>query len=135
MFFSHGVWIYVYTLYTLTLMHILFYYRQFQHHVFLVRHGLIGNVYLHKQSMFQLIFLILYKFGYAKFSTMQSAYSVLSVWYLYLHYYNPCTVFRPSGPIEYLICLQAHGAVIGGWFGAWPMPLDWERPWQVISFF
>ncbi|CAI8599882.1 unnamed protein product [Vicia faba] len=37
---------------------------------------------------------------------------------------------KPNGSIEYLICLQAHGAVIGGWFGAWPMPLDWERPWQ-----
>ncbi|KAJ0007188.1 hypothetical protein Pint_30405 [Pistacia integerrima] len=29
-----------------------------------------------------------------------------------------------------MICLPAHGAVIGAWFGAWPMPLDWERPWQ-----
>ncbi|MED6146449.1 hypothetical protein PIB30_034563 [Stylosanthes scabra] len=37
---------------------------------------------------------------------------------------------RPNGSVEYLICLPAHGAVIGGWFGAWPMPLDWERPWQ-----
>lgn len=37
---------------------------------------------------------------------------------------------KPNGSIEYLICLHAHGAVIGGWFGAWPMPLDWERPWQ-----
>ncbi|XP_020968454.1 phosphatidylinositol-glycan biosynthesis class F protein isoform X4 [Arachis ipaensis] len=37
---------------------------------------------------------------------------------------------QPNGSVEYLICLPAHGAVIGGWFGAWPMPLDWERPWQ-----
>ncbi|XP_061375801.1 PIGF/3-ketodihydrosphingosine reductase fusion protein [Gastrolobium bilobum] len=37
---------------------------------------------------------------------------------------------KPNGSVEYLICLPAHGAVIGGWFGAWPMPLDWERPWQ-----
>ncbi|KAJ1436946.1 GPI biosynthesis protein Pig-F [Sesbania bispinosa] len=37
---------------------------------------------------------------------------------------------KPNGPIEYLICLPAYGAVIGGWFGAWPMPLDWDRPWQ-----
>ncbi|KAJ8553559.1 hypothetical protein K7X08_024237 [Anisodus acutangulus] len=29
-----------------------------------------------------------------------------------------------------MICLPAHGAVIGAWFGAWPMPLDWESPWQ-----
>ncbi|KAL1809791.1 hypothetical protein ACET3Z_026781 [Daucus carota] len=37
---------------------------------------------------------------------------------------------KPNGPIDLLICLPAHGAVIGAWFGAWPMPLDWERPWQ-----
>ncbi|GFZ04018.1 hypothetical protein Acr_16g0006420 [Actinidia rufa] len=37
---------------------------------------------------------------------------------------------KPSGSIDYMICLPAHGAVIGAWFGAWPMPLDWERPWQ-----
>ena len=30
-----------------------------------------------------------------------------------------------------MICLPAYAAVIGAWFGAWPMPLDWERPWQV----
>lgn len=34
------------------------------------------------------------------------------------------------GSIDYMICLPAHGAVIGAWFGAWPMPLDWERTWQ-----
>ncbi|XP_058226603.1 PIGF/3-ketodihydrosphingosine reductase fusion protein [Rhododendron vialii] len=37
---------------------------------------------------------------------------------------------KPSGSIDYMICLPAHGAVIGAWFGAWPMPLDWDRPWQ-----
>ncbi|KAK1297048.1 hypothetical protein QJS10_CPB15g00201 [Acorus calamus] len=37
---------------------------------------------------------------------------------------------KPRGVLEYMICLPAHGAVIGAWFGAWPMPLDWERPWQ-----
>ncbi|KAJ0007896.1 hypothetical protein Pint_30416 [Pistacia integerrima] len=36
----------------------------------------------------------------------------------------------PNGSVDYMICLPAHGAVIGAWFGAWPMPLDWERPWQ-----
>lgn len=29
-----------------------------------------------------------------------------------------------------MISLPAQGAVIGAWLGAWPMPLDWERPWQ-----
>ncbi|XP_048424130.1 uncharacterized protein LOC103939883 isoform X2 [Pyrus x bretschneideri] len=37
---------------------------------------------------------------------------------------------KPIEPVDYMICLPAHGAVIGAWFGAFPMPLDWERPWQ-----
>ncbi|KAL0704285.1 hypothetical protein Bca4012_070710 [Brassica carinata] len=37
---------------------------------------------------------------------------------------------KPSGNIEHMILVPAYGAIIGGWFGAWPMPLDWERPWQ-----
>ncbi|KAK1422422.1 hypothetical protein QVD17_25529 [Tagetes erecta] len=37
---------------------------------------------------------------------------------------------KPIGFVDYMICIPAHGAVIGAWFGAWPMPLDWERPWQ-----
>lgn len=48
------------------------------------------------------------------------------MWNLYL------LLFRPNASVDYMICLPAHGAVIGAWFGAWPMPLDWERPWQVI---
>lgn len=23
------------------------------------------------------------------------------------------------------------GTILGGWFGAFPIPLDWDRPWQV----
>ncbi|GLJ06872.1 hypothetical protein SUGI_0050930 [Cryptomeria japonica] len=34
------------------------------------------------------------------------------------------------GGIDCALCFPAYGAVIGAWFGAWPMPLDWERPWQ-----
>ncbi|KAG6730231.1 hypothetical protein I3842_01G070200 [Carya illinoinensis] len=37
---------------------------------------------------------------------------------------------RPIGSLDFMICLPAHGAIIGAWLGAWPMPLDWERPWQ-----
>ncbi|XP_020414423.1 uncharacterized protein LOC18781784 isoform X2 [Prunus persica] len=33
-------------------------------------------------------------------------------------------------PVDYMICIPAHGVIIGAWFGAFPMPLDWERPWQ-----
>ncbi|XP_010278188.1 PREDICTED: uncharacterized protein C1450.15-like isoform X1 [Nelumbo nucifera] len=37
---------------------------------------------------------------------------------------------KPAGIVDYMICLPAHGTVIGAWLGAWPIPLDWERPWQ-----
>ncbi|CAM8946093.1 unnamed protein product [Rhodiola kirilowii] len=37
---------------------------------------------------------------------------------------------KPVDLVDYMICVPAHGAVVGSWFGAWPMPLDWERPWQ-----
>ncbi|KAK4436705.1 Phosphatidylinositol-glycan biosynthesis class F protein [Sesamum alatum] len=37
---------------------------------------------------------------------------------------------KPLGSTDFMICFPAHSAVIGAWFGAWPMPLDWERPWQ-----
>ncbi|KAL0755000.1 hypothetical protein Bca101_092668 [Brassica carinata] len=37
---------------------------------------------------------------------------------------------KPIGNIEYMIVIPAYGAIVGGWFGAWPMPLDWGRPWQ-----
>ncbi|TXG69450.1 hypothetical protein EZV62_004385 [Acer yangbiense] len=37
---------------------------------------------------------------------------------------------KPNRTVEYMICIPAHAAIIGAWFGAWPMPLDWEKPWQ-----
>ncbi|CAN4086489.1 unnamed protein product [Withania somnifera] len=38
--------------------------------------------------------------------------------------------FEANESTDCMICLPARGAVIGAWFGAWPMPLDWESPWQ-----
>ncbi|KAK8935112.1 hypothetical protein KSP39_PZI012891 [Platanthera zijinensis] len=38
--------------------------------------------------------------------------------------------FRPKEPLDALVSLPAYGSVVGAWIGAWPMPLDWERPWQ-----
>ncbi|KAG5395125.1 hypothetical protein IGI04_008560 [Brassica rapa subsp. trilocularis] len=29
-----------------------------------------------------------------------------------------------------MIVIPAYAAIVRGWFGAWPMPLGWERPWQ-----
>lgn len=40
------------------------------------------------------------------------------------------TYFTSSDVGNYMISVPCHGAVIGAWLGAWPMPLDWERPWQ-----
>ncbi|KAJ4784713.1 Glycosylphosphatidylinositol anchor biosynthesis protein 11 [Rhynchospora pubera] len=37
---------------------------------------------------------------------------------------------KPSNIVDYMLSVPAHGAIIGAWLGAWPMPLDWERPWQ-----
>lgn len=68
------------------------------------------------------------------FDSVGSIYFGPSISYFYLHYCYSYNIFRPNGSIEYLICLPAHGALVGAWFGAWPMPLDWERPWQVIHF-
>ena len=42
-----------------------------------------------------------------------------------------CNFCRPRGRLELAICVPAHGATIGAWVGAWPIPLDWDRPWQV----
>jgi hypothetical protein len=37
----------------------------------------------------------------------------------------------PNDVENYMISAPCHGAVLGAWLGGWPMPLDWERPWQV----
>ncbi|TVU48529.1 hypothetical protein EJB05_08167 [Eragrostis curvula] len=38
--------------------------------------------------------------------------------------------FVSTDSTNYMISAPCHGAVLGAWIGAWPMPLDWERPWQ-----
>ncbi|CAI6004601.1 unnamed protein product [Closterium sp. NIES-65] len=38
--------------------------------------------------------------------------------------------FSPASLPEACVVTSAHGAVVGAWVGAWPMPLDWEKPWQ-----
>ncbi|KAG8073294.1 hypothetical protein GUJ93_ZPchr0006g42976 [Zizania palustris] len=48
-------------------------------------------------------------------------------WQNVLSHSNYC---RPTNAVDYMISAPAHGAVIGAWLGAWPMPLDWERTWQ-----
>ena len=36
-----------------------------------------------------------------------------------------------SEPVVQSLYVTATGAFIGAWFGAFPIPLDWDRPWQV----
>ncbi|KAF3321094.1 phosphatidylinositol-glycan biosynthesis class F protein [Carex littledalei] len=49
-------------------------------------------------------------------------------WQHILSYSN--SFYRLSNVVDYMISVPAHGAILGAWLGAWPMPLDWERPWQ-----
>mmetsp|Transcript_8961 Transcript_8961/g.12172 ORF Transcript_8961/g.12172 Transcript_8961/m.12172 type:complete len:213 (-) Transcript_8961:73-711(-) len=39
--------------------------------------------------------------------------------------------FAPEGEKELSLCLPSHGAMVGAWVGAWTIPLDWDRPWQI----
>lgn len=33
-------------------------------------------------------------------------------------------------PLGRVLCQNLLGACVGAWAGAWPIPLDWDRPWQ-----
>ncbi|CAI7812626.1 unnamed protein product [Closterium sp. NIES-54] len=44
--------------------------------------------------------------------------------------FTPSLPFSPASLSEACVVTSAHGAVVGAWIGAWPMPLDWEKPWQ-----
>lgn len=37
----------------------------------------------------------------------------------------------PASAAEIALVIPAHGAVLGAWLGALPIPLDWDRPWQI----
>ncbi|KAK3266236.1 hypothetical protein CYMTET_25125, partial [Cymbomonas tetramitiformis] len=37
----------------------------------------------------------------------------------------------PESLPEIAVCIPGHGAILGAWLGAWVIPLDWDRPWQV----
>eukprot|EP00850_Spirogloea_muscicola_P013343 SM000090S24305 [mRNA] locus=s90:151377:160912:- [translate_table: standard] len=38
--------------------------------------------------------------------------------------------FEPWNERERVAIALALGTTVGCWFGAWPMPLDWDKPWQ-----
>eukprot|EP00850_Spirogloea_muscicola_P017720 SM000155S01649 [mRNA] locus=s155:132130:141845:+ [translate_table: standard] len=41
--------------------------------------------------------------------------------------------FEPQNAREGLAIAPALGATVGCWVGAWPMPLDWDKPWQACN--
>ncbi|POY75827.1 hypothetical protein BMF94_1140 [Rhodotorula taiwanensis] len=40
------------------------------------------------------------------------------------------STLRPANDLELALFAPALGAIIGCWSGAFPIPLDWDRPWQ-----
>ncbi|KAG5572547.1 hypothetical protein H5410_062313 [Solanum commersonii] len=63
----------------------------------------------------------------SSFTFVPAACAFGSAW---THWHRVFASTKAFSFIDYMIRLPAYGAVIGAWFGAWPMPLDWERPWQ-----
>lgn len=37
----------------------------------------------------------------------------------------------PENPLESSLCISCVCSILGAWLGAFPIPLDWDRPWQV----
>lgn len=37
---------------------------------------------------------------------------------------------RPDSPVEACVQLTTLCSLVGAWIGAFPIPLDWDRPWQ-----
>mmetsp|Transcript_20949 Transcript_20949/g.39833 ORF Transcript_20949/g.39833 Transcript_20949/m.39833 type:complete len:228 (+) Transcript_20949:300-983(+) len=47
------------------------------------------------------------------------------------------TLYAKSAPTtctEIALCVPPHFTLLGAWIGAWPVPLDWDRDWQVWPF-
>lgn len=91
---------------------------------------------LHKQTQFVLIKIdSCKKLVCCPNNNFASVYHRLRSWWAHWWYGNIGAPCRPKGGLERAVCIPAHGAVIGAWVGAFPMPLDWERPWQVNVIF
>ncbi|GAA5997329.1 hypothetical protein JCM5350_002348 [Sporobolomyces pararoseus] len=48
--------------------------------------------------------------------------------YVWLRFFSSVS---PNDDLELALLAPALGAIIGCWLGAVPIPLDWDRPWQV----
>ncbi|EDV22220.1 uncharacterized protein TRIADDRAFT_59237 [Trichoplax adhaerens] len=38
---------------------------------------------------------------------------------------------EPLSTIEAMVMFTSYGGILGAWLGAFTIPLDWDRPWQV----
>jgi len=41
-------------------------------------------------------------------------------------------VYSRNAMAEWGCLISSVSAVLGAWLGAFPIPLDWDRPWQVV---
>ncbi|GAA6061403.1 hypothetical protein JCM10212_004461 [Sporobolomyces blumeae] len=48
--------------------------------------------------------------------------------YVWLRFFSSVS---PNDDLELALLAPALGAILGAWLGAIPVPLDWDRPWQV----
>ena len=62
---------------------------------------------------------------------------LLHLWFLTLlsHLCLDDFVCRVTNMQELYLACSSIGAVLGAYLGAFPIPLDWDRPWQVRQFF
>ncbi|XP_033735104.1 phosphatidylinositol-glycan biosynthesis class F protein-like [Pecten maximus] len=69
------------------------------------------------------------------FALLLSATTVLpSLCVLGIHFSAWVRVYPQNSPdlgAESILYISSVGSVIGAWLGALPIPLDWDRPWQV----
>lgn len=48
---------------------------------------------------------------------------------------SPSLVFRAMSVWDTCLQITVACTVVGAWVGAFPIPLDWERPWQVRIYY
>ncbi|XP_073990056.1 phosphatidylinositol glycan anchor biosynthesis class F [Rhodnius prolixus] len=55
----------------------------------------------------------------------------ISVQFGSVHVANFIQRVKPNNEFDSLVFNNAYGTLLGAWFGAFVIPLDWDRPWQV----
>lgn len=52
-----------------------------------------------------------------------------------MHLYCIIVSYSPELGIESMVYISSITSFLGAWLGAFPIPLDWDRPWQVSQFY